>query len=144
MSAVYFDANVVAKLVLDERESEIADEVWRQAETRHASPLTYVEAAAAVAAAHRNHQIDTVGNAVAREDIEVIRGQLRAVQLTERVATRAAQLAREHALKGADAVHLASALALDDPMLVFATWDRRLHAAAQQVGLRVAPPALAG
>jgi uncharacterized protein len=35
-------------------------------------------------------------------------------------------------------VHLASALALADPDLVIAVWDRRLHAGVT-TGLRVAP-----
>ena len=46
------------------------------------------------------------------------------------------------ALRGADAVHLASALALADPDLVIAVWDRRLHAGAATAGLHVAPAEL--
>jgi hypothetical protein len=42
----------------------------------------------------------------------------------------------------ADAVHLASALALADPDLVIAAWDRRLHAGAATTGLPVAPAEL--
>jgi predicted nucleic acid-binding protein len=54
----------------------------------------------------------------------------------------AGQLARVHALRGADAVHLASALAIGDPDLVVAVWDRRLHAGAKAAGVRVAPAQL--
>jgi hypothetical protein len=35
-------------------------------------------------------------------------------------------------------VHLASALAIGDPDLIIAVWDRRLHAAAA-AGLQIAP-----
>jgi uncharacterized protein len=51
----------------------------------------------------------------------------------------AGQLARSHALRGADAVHLASALAIDDPDLIIAVWDRRLHTGAVTAGLHIAP-----
>ena len=66
----------------------------------------------------------------------------RPVELTAAVAQRAGQLARSHALRGADAIYLASALAIADPDLVVAVWDRRLHAGAQAAGLRVAPAQL--
>lgn len=40
---------------------------------------------------------------------------------------------------GADAVHLASAVAINDPDLVVAAWDRRLHVGVLAAGGRVAP-----
>ena len=49
-----------------------------------------------------------------------------AVELTAAVEQRAGQLTQAHALRGADAVHLASALAIADADLVVAVWDRRL------------------
>ena len=52
--------------------------------------------------------------------------------------------ARTWALRGADAVHLASALAVSDPELVVAVWDRRLHTGVGASGLRVAPATLGG
>jgi hypothetical protein len=54
----------------------------------------------------------------------------------------AGHLARAHALCGADAVHLAGALAVGDPGLIVAVWDRRLHTGAQPAGCRVAPAQL--
>ena len=56
----------------------------------------------------------------------------------------AGRLARTHALRGAGAVHLAGALALADPDLVIAVWDRRLHAGAAAAGLQVAPADIHG
>jgi hypothetical protein len=47
------------------------------------------------------------------------------------VEQHAGQLARSQALRGADAVHFASALAISDPGLVVAVWDRRLRTGAQ-------------
>jgi len=59
---------------------------------------------------------------------------------------RAKDVAREQALRGADAVHLASALMLqsrfadDDDRLVFVTSDRELREAAQISGLDTVDP----
>ncbi|HET6193760.1 MAG TPA: hypothetical protein VFE59_42920, partial [Trebonia sp.] len=49
---------------------------------------------------------------------------------------------RSHALRGADAVHLASALAIADEDLIVAVWDRRLHGGVLASGIRVAPASL--
>lgn len=61
-----------------------------------------------------------------------------------RVRTRHSQalpgaLAETHALCGYDAVHLASAIAIADPALVVATWDRDLADAAVRAGYAVVP-----
>jgi uncharacterized protein len=49
----------------------------------------------------------------------------------------AGKLAERHALRAYDAVHLASALALRDRLVAFATWDRGLADAAHASGLAV-------
>jgi hypothetical protein len=64
------------------------------------------------------------------------------VELTAAVEQHAGQLARTYAFRGAGAVHLASALAIGDPDLILAAWDRRLHAGAQAAGLNTAPAQL--
>jgi hypothetical protein len=45
-------------------------------------------------------------------------------------------------LRGADAVHLASALAVDNADLIVAVWDHRLHAGTLAAGIQVAPASL--
>ncbi|HEY2764147.1 MAG TPA: hypothetical protein VGJ13_09080 [Pseudonocardiaceae bacterium] len=64
--------------------------------------------------------------------------------MTSAVERRAGELAHLHALRGADSVHLASALAMGDADLVIPVWDRRLHAAALATRLGVAPMRLDG
>jgi len=54
------------------------------------------------------------------------------IGLDATLARAAGELAERHALRGYDAVHLASAIAIEDPDLVMATWDRDLAAAAAQ------------
>lgn len=46
------------------------------------------------------------------------------------LARAAGDLAEQHGLRGYDAVHLASAIAVEDPGLVMATWGGDLAAAA--------------
>jgi len=54
------------------------------------------------------------------------------IGLDTALAQAAGELAERHALRGYDAVHLASAIAIKDSNLVMATWDRDLGAAAAQ------------
>jgi uncharacterized protein len=49
------------------------------------------------------------------------------------------RLTHRHGLRGYDAVHLASALALTSTRIVLATWDADLRRAAVTEGLAVAP-----
>lgn len=60
------------------------------------------------------------------------------VELTEQVAEHASELAAEHALRGADAIHLASALAVWD--VVVAVCDTRFRRAVLTAGLTAVPP----
>lgn len=55
------------------------------------------------------------------------------------VTQHAGELAHQHALRGADAVHLASLLAVATQSMIFAVWDERLRAGALTAGVRVAP-----
>lgn len=103
--------------------------MWDRAEAVVSSQLIYPEARAAAAAAHRSGRIDarTLRSAVAT--IDELRGELDVIGIDDGLAHAAGELAERHGLRGYDAVHLASALAIDDPDLVMATWDRGLAAA---------------
>jgi predicted nucleic acid-binding protein len=64
------------------------------------------------------------------------------IEIDQRLVEEAAVLAVEHELRSLDALHLAAALVLPGDALSFATWDRRLHAAAGSAGLSLAPASL--
>jgi uncharacterized protein len=87
--------------------------------------------AAALAAAARNHDLAGADLDEAERAWDSYRAATRPVELTAAVEQHAGRLTRTHALRGADAVHLASALAIGDRGLILAAWDRRLHAGAQ-------------
>jgi uncharacterized protein len=64
---------------------------------------------------------------------------LAVVEVDQRLVEDAALLAVEHGLRSLDALHLAAALLLPREELVFASWDRRQHAAAGAQGLQLIP-----
>jgi uncharacterized protein len=139
MTLVYFDSSALVKLVVDEDGSDLAAELWDGCDAALASRLAYPEVRAALAAACRNHDLSEADLDTAEQAWEQYWAAIRPVELTAAVERHAGTLARSHALRGAGAVHLASALAIGDPDLTLAVWDRRLHAGAATAGLPVAP-----
>ncbi len=55
------------------------------------------------------------------------------------LARHAGELAEQHALRGYDAVHLATAMATDAPDLALVTWDHDLGSAALELGITIIP-----
>lgn len=142
MALVYFDASALVKLIVEESGTELAAELWDGCDAALTSRLAYPEVCAALTAAGRNHDLSPDDLNIAQSLWDEFWGAVRPVELTRTVEQRAGELARQHGLRGADAVHLASAIALGDDDLVVALWDRRLHHAARVEGLSVAPSSL--
>jgi len=139
---VYFDASAFVKLLAEETGSDLAAELWDGCDAAVSSRLAYPEVRAALAAAVRNHDLTAEDLDVAEQAWSGYWAATRPVELSVAVEQHAGKLAGLHSLRGADAVHLASALAIGDTDLVVAVWDRGLHAGAQAAGLRVAPAQL--
>jgi predicted nucleic acid-binding protein len=142
VAVVYFDSSALVKLLAQEIGSDLAAQLWDGCDAAVASRLAYPEVRAALAAAGRNHDLDRDGLAAAERAWEEYWPSTRPVELTRAVERHAGRLAAQHALRGADAVHLASALALSDPELILAAWDRRLRAGASAAGIAIAPAEL--
>lgn len=137
---VYFDTSAFFKLFLPEPGSDLAHDLWGQADAMVSSRLLYPEARAAAAAAHRAGRVRARRLRATVERIEELCDALRVVALDDALARSSGDLAERHALRGYDAVHLASALAIDEPgELVVATWDGELGAAATAEGRMVVP-----
>lgn len=111
MAIVYFDSSAFVKLVVEEEGSDLAAALWDGCDTAVSSRLAYPEVRAALAAAGRAHRLDPDARRAAEVAWEEFWSATRAVELTETIAAHAGQLAGEYALRGADAVHLASVLA---------------------------------
>lgn len=143
MALVFFDSSAFVKLLVEETGSELAAQLWDGSDAAVSSRLAYPEVCAALAAAGRNHALGERELPAAEEGWQRYWRATRPVELTEAVERLAGEVARQHSLRGADAIHLASALAMGDEDLIVAVWDRRLHAGCREAGLRVAPIRLA-
>ncbi len=117
--------------------SDLAAELWTTNLPVASSILSYPEGRAALAAARRAGRLTARRHAQAIADFDDIQSELLLLEVDRDLALHAGQLAADLALRGYDAVHLATALALGDAALV--TWDGDLSAAALQAGLSVAP-----
>lgn len=106
--------------------------MWDDAELVVASRLVYPEARAAIAAAARARRIS--GEVDVVDALDDVYAELRVIAIDEALARAAGELASRHALRGYDAVHLASALAVEADDVVLVTWDDDLGDAARATG----------
>lgn len=138
VAIVYFDSSAFVKLIVEEEGSDLAAELWDRCDGSVSSRLAYPEVRAAIAAAARDHRLDSAAERVAVREWERYWAGVRVVELSEALGGHAGTLAGEHRLRGADAVHLASALRLGaEPMV--AVWDARLASAVRDLGLVAVP-----
>lgn len=128
----------MVKLVIVEDGSEVAAKLWGSAYPAASSILAYPEGRAALAAARRLDRLGKEAHQEALTAFEEIFDELVAIGVDEGLAARAGEHAEDQALRGYDAVHLATALELGDEEVVLVTWDRDLARAAERVGLGVA------
>ncbi|MDX6650022.1 MAG: uncharacterized protein QOJ97_1973 [Solirubrobacteraceae bacterium] len=126
------------KLVLAEDGSELAAELWATRLRAASSLVTYPEGRAALAAARRAGRLSARAHATARDDFDSAYRELATIGMDDQLARHAGDLADNLDLRGYDAVHLASALALG-PETTVVTWDGELARAAAHAGCGVAP-----
>jgi uncharacterized protein len=136
----YFDTSALLKLLIDEDGSDEAGALWGGADVVAVGRLTYPETRAALAAAERDGRISAHGHRATVRALEDLWSSLEIVEVAPAIANEAGELAATHALRGYDAVHLATALAATGGVGVLVTWDRRLADAALAEGLAIAPP----
>jgi predicted nucleic acid-binding protein len=136
---VYFDSSAFVKLLVEEDGSDLAATLWDGCDAAVSSRLAYPEVCAALAAAGRDHRLSPLDRERALAAWETYWGATRPIELTERVTVYAGQLAGEHSLRGADAVHLASLLAVGVADTLFAVWDQRLRDGARAAGVQLVP-----
>lgn len=113
--------------------------MWDRADSVASSQLIYPEARAAAASAFRTGRIDARTLRSAVRAIDDLHAELRVIGIDGALAQLAGELAELHGLRGYDAVHLASAIAIQDTALVMVTWDRDLADASVACGNTVVP-----
>ena len=138
-SIAYFDSSAFVKLIVEEQGSAQAAAIWDEAALVVSSRLSFPEVSAALAAAVRSGRLDQAAGDEAAGIWQRAWTQVMHLELTAGIEASAGRLAWEYALRGADAVHLASALALRESDLVFVVWDAQLRPGAEAAGLSVAP-----
>lgn len=139
VTTAFFDSSAFVKLLVDEMGSDVAATLWNDADVVLASRLADVEVSAALARAKRVGRIDGTEERRLRRDWREYWVATDVIELTPAIAAAAGELAARLAVAGADAVHLASALAFVEVTPLIATWDRRLWHAALANGLAVVP-----
>ncbi len=139
--SVYFDTSSFVKLVLAEDGSREVQRAWDSAEARVASVALIAESRAAIAAARRDGRVDPRRYSAVIEDLAGLWHQIHGIILTEELAVRAGELAEICALRGYDAIHLASAEAILDNGDVMVVSDTRLAGAAASIGIEALVPA---
>ena len=136
IGTAYLDASGAMRRLLATRAGhQTARRVWDEADDVVSATLTYPEVCAALAAARRSRALSETGLQRALTAWDELWAQLVPVVLDEPLARAAGELARVHALRGADAVHLAAARATGCDLMLSA--DMALCAAADRCGMAI-------
>jgi len=112
-------------------------ELWSEANKGASSVLAYAEGRAALAAARRGSRLSRPIYAEAIERFDRTYEEVVAIAVDEQLTRTAGALAAEFALRGYDAVHLATALSIAEHEVALVSWDRDLCDAAVEAGLVV-------
>jgi uncharacterized protein len=138
---VYFDTSALVKVYVEEVGSPDVRKQADQAEGVATSRIAYAEARAALARKLRERGLTRAGYRSVVESLDQDWEDYFIVDVSDGMVKFAGGLAEAHALRGADAIHLASALALRkqaDEDVKFFCFDGRLSVAARKEGLKVA------
>ncbi|OHV47551.1 type II toxin-antitoxin system VapC family toxin [Pseudofrankia sp. BMG5.36] len=134
----YFDTSAFVALLVSEPGSATASQVWDAADRVVSSRLLYVEAASALAQAHRLKRLTRISHQTALSQLDELYANVDVVAVNDRLVTRAATLARQLALRAYDAVHCAAAQMLASNDLVMVSGDKVVLSACRTLGLATA------
>lgn len=138
----YLDASALVKRYVAERGSRETIALMAESEMAATSIVTRAEVAAAFAKATRVRFVTEALARSAQRSFAEDWPDLVRVPITEALVERAEALAWDHALRGYDAVQLASAQTWQESVaseVVLATFDQQLWEAAPRAGVKVWP-----
>lgn len=139
---LFFDTSAFVKLLVQETGSDDVLAAARDAAALAAARLLEIESRSFIGRGLAARLIDRRTARRLRDDLAAWLQGFAVVELDDAVAMSAGDVAERHALRGVDAIHLASAvrLATVSPMpLVVATYDSELRAAAAREHLGLFP-----
>ena len=146
MNLYYLDSSALVKRYYQEKGTRVVQWLFDTSPIVIASSLVLVEVVATLARKRKAKAISSLlFEQKVREVEEDWRGFIE-VRFTSDVVTRAKELARDQALRGADAVHLASVLKVRDVVsrgaisICFVVSDEELKDAAAKKGFEVMDP----
>ena len=135
---LYLDTSSLLKVYFSEEGTPATLALIRRAQTLSSSAIAYVEVRSGLIRGWRGRRLTDDEYATARSDFERDWSTYAAYEVTEALLKDAGNLAEEHFLRGLDAIHLASALALQRDLrepVAFSAADNRLMSAAVSEGL---------
>ncbi|MBN1944139.1 MAG: type II toxin-antitoxin system VapC family toxin [Bradymonadales bacterium] len=135
---LFLDTSALVKLYVTEEGSTRVREQLAGCEQAAISRVAYPEARAALARRHREGGVTAEELRTAVEALDRDLGAFVVVEMSQRVAQMAGDLAEKHGLRGFDAIHLASAIELyllTGSRILFLSHDTRQLEAARQEGM---------
>lgn len=129
------------KLILPERGTDQARATWTGATICVSSVALLAEVRAAIGLARRSSRLTDFEHAAAVRELSDRWSEMTGLVLVEALARRAGELADVCALRGYDAIHLASAEAVLDEGDIMVVSDTRLAEAAASIGIEALVPA---
>lgn len=137
---LYLDTSSLVKLYAPESESATVKRLVAAADVTATSRVAYVETRAAFARKRREQSVSLKDYRTLVQDFDQDWESYFIVDVSEALVKTAAQLAEKHALRGYDAIHLASAVIVHgqgDRSVNFSCFDARLSRAARRERLNV-------
>jgi predicted nucleic acid-binding protein len=137
---LYLDTSALVKLYVAEAGSSEVRRLVAEAGVVCTSVVGLPEARAALARRAREGSLGPAGHERALRALAADQERLFLLEVTLELAVAAGDLAERRALRGLDALHLASALLIQERIgepLTFLCFDDRLRSAAREEGLRV-------
>jgi uncharacterized protein len=137
---LYLDTSSLVKLYAPEMETTAVKRLVDAAEVVATSRLAYVEARAAFARKRRERGVTPKDYRDLLRDFNHDWETYFVVDVSDALVKLAGRLAEKHALRGYDAVHLASAVTVrrqGDRPISFSCFDARLSRAARREGLKI-------
>lgn len=137
---LYLDTSALVKVYVEEIKSAEVRENAKQAEGLATSRIAYAEARAAFARKRREQGLSRADYRSLVADLDHDWDDYFIVDVSQGVVRAAGILAEIYALRGADAIHLASAVTLSKEVgerITFLCFDGRLATAAGREDLRV-------
>lgn len=135
---VYLDTSSLVKLYVEEDDSSSIESLVQASTLTATSLIAYAEARSAFARRFREEafsarQYKRISSSFDKDWQDCLR-----VRVTEGIVMKAGNLAEKHGLRGFDAIHLSSALALREELsspVLFSCSDKKLQSASRRENL---------